>query len=348
MKRNFSFSEEFGPKTQFIFSEICTFSFSQKGAYFRSQKKISSKANKDSFALKFAFLLIKFFFAVLKCLPLRLSWELACGLGTVFYHCSKRSYRIGMQNLDYVYGKSISLPRKRKILLRSFQSLAMTFVELFVLPAQIYSQRKKAKNFIILQGLRHLENALSRQKGVIIVSPHLGAWEAAGILSSFSSYPFHSIAKPLHNIRLSQWIAEQRISTGACLIDRKGAMKICQYLLAQNKLIVILADQRVPYRQRMQVRFLGRAAMLTKSVALLSLQTGAPILPGYCYRDRKRQRYVFVYDRPIYPDRKGRRRNREEVFRLTQAWANQLSKFIVAQPELYLWSHRLFRDFISY
>jgi len=130
-----------------------------------------------------------------------------------------------------------------------------------------------------------LQQALQRGKGVILLTPHLGAWELAG-LYTLSHYRLTALYRPPKLMGLDHFIHLARRRAGGCLVatDQSGIRALYQ-TLRRGQVVGILPDQ-VPGKAGSGVfaPFLGVSAYTMILVHRLVRKTGAEIIFTYAER----------------------------------------------------------------
>jgi KDO2-lipid IV(A) lauroyltransferase len=184
-------------------------------------------------------------------------------------------------------------------------------------------------------GRHHLDDALARGKGAVIISAHFGSWEAGG-LAVLSLIPdVTTVARPLDNELLEREAIALRARTGADVVDKRRAARPLMKALSENGAIILLPDQAVLPREGILVPFLGRPAWTTDAPAKMALRHGSTIVFAFCIPDGSGHRMEFVESVPT--DQLGE--EEREVLALTGRINDVLSLRIAAHPELWLWMH---------
>ncbi len=183
---------------------------------------------------------------------------------------------------------------------------------------------------IEIQGLEYVDAAYVAGKGVVAVMPHIGAWDLGGAWLA-SNYPLTVVAERLEPPALFDWFVEMRRENGmevVALGDPSAAVALSARL--QSGGIVGLVCDRDILRDGIDVEFFGERTTMAAGPAMLSLRTGAPILPTAVYQ-RGTDRCLGVIRPPIVFERNGRLR--DDVARLTQLIAHELEALILEAPE---------------
>jgi Kdo2-lipid IVA lauroyltransferase/acyltransferase len=139
------------------------------------------------------------------------------------------------------------------------------------------------------EGVADFEAALAARKGVILVSPHVGSWEALGqavgerFVDAYG--PITALFRPARKKFMAELIAGSR--------DRPGLQTLPTSIAGVRGLIRtlrsggytgILPDQVPPLGQGVWAPFLGRPAYTMTLLPRLAQQTGARVFLGLCER----------------------------------------------------------------
>ncbi len=208
-----------------------------------------------------------------------------------------------------------------------------------------------------LQDERYLDEAWAQGKGVIIVSLHLGSWEAAiaALREKFVSQGagLALLAEQVRPIRCFNWLVRTRASVGCQVIPlnvdaarrgdqvavhRSGAAAVRQIyrVLSQNGVVVMAIDRDLLGTGE-SVPFLGRQASIPLGAVEIAARTGAAILPVSLVRDHK-DNYLcraFPPVRVTVPDDRGNslRRSAQELLQVLEpALRSHPDQWHVMQP----------------
>lgn len=280
---------------------------------------------------RLAYLGIRVIHFVLTSLPQAQQKALFRRLGTLAYYLFRRRRRIGLRN--------IALVRARmdfRLLPAVFENLALTAQE-FLLGSW---SNENSPILQVTDGSQETwRTILNSPGGVIFATAHLGNWEILGANSGALVGPVYAIFRPLDNLWLDRWVSGFRTRSWQKLISKHDSpMLTAARLLSNGQNIGILVDQR-PRHRSVIVDFFGRPTPTTIASALLSLRTGAPIVPICAIRDHTQSHLKVSMGAPIYPKPEQSDRLRE-IQRITQEFTRTLESWIQLYPEQWLWLHR--------
>jgi KDO2-lipid IV(A) lauroyltransferase len=110
---------------------------------------------------------------------------------------------------------------------------------------------------------------LAARRGSILVTPHLGDWEAGSAILPWLGFdPFYVVSRPVKNRPLSRHIQLVRERRGVRLLPRRGAMKDARAVVESGGMLTLMLDQRANHRPVM-APFFGRAARCDRSAGVL-------------------------------------------------------------------------------
>jgi KDO2-lipid IV(A) lauroyltransferase len=255
-------------------------------------------------------------------------------LGTLAYLVDFRHRRIVKRNLRLVYPQ---WPRERinAVSRRVFCNAAITLLEFL----QIASLSRDALlRKVRIQGEEHLREAEGSPSGAIVISAHLGNWEAAHMSTAcLLEKPLVLVARRIRPPALNQWVNRMRSRFGGVLLDKAGALPKMARALRQGKVIGILIDQSTLRSEGVEIDFLGHRAMATPSAAILARRFNAPVLPAFCLRGRDGQLNLKV--QPPLPLSRTNDRQADMVEN-TQVMNDAVAEAIRSHPDQWFWFHK--------
>lgn len=175
----------------------------------------------------------------------------------------------------------------------------------------------------------------------VLVTGHFGNFELAGFVNGLFGLPSTTIARPLDNPQVNQYITEFRSLGGQHMLPKDGSSAAVQDILAQAGTLALLADQHAGAKG-CWVDFFGHPTSCHKALALFVLSSNAPMAVSYNRRLRHPLQFELgitgVAD-PLVPSKQ-----LESVKDLTRWYNLKLEEAIRLAPEQYWWLHRRWRD----
>lgn len=171
----------------------------------------------------------------------------------------------------------------------------------------------------------------------VLVSGHFGNFELAGFLTGLFGLPSTTIARPLDNGFVHDYVTKFRSLGGQHFLPKEGSSPMVQKLLSQGGNLALLADQHAGAKG-CWVDFMGQPASCHKGLALFTLSSGAPMVVVGNARQGTPLHFRLSVLGVADPEVPGE--HLESVQSLTR-WYNQCLEHIIrAFPEQYWWVHR--------
>lgn len=263
------------------------------------------------------------------------SW-LGCRLGDAAAVTLSRRRRLSLANLRVAFPR-LSPAEHRRLSRRSWQHLGMTYVELcraLVRPSDVVRQD------VTLDGLEHLEAVLKAHGRALVFSAHLGNWELLPFALRLTTHPLSVVQRPLDSACLNPLADAMRRKAGIEPIDKQGALRGMLRSLKAGGVIAILLDQNASRHEGVFVPFFGRVASTSRSIAVLALRTGTPILPVFIRREGAGRHRATLGEPLAWPAAND---IDEAVVELTMACNAAIEAAIREAPAQWLWIHDRWR-----
>lgn len=271
------------------------------------------------------------------CLPARWAQALGRGAGWVLAHGMRLRRTYVLEVL------ARSFPEKtpdehRAIYAAMCRHQALNLVEILRFAG---GREEEIRARIEVSGEEVVKQALERGKGVLVLIAHFGNYDLMGLFASrLLGYPVTIITKTLKNQRLNELWWELRQKAGLKTLPSHNAYRACVRALRRNELVGFMLDQNRPSGQGVFVDFFGKPASTTPGLAMMSAQTGAPVVPVFMRR-MPDGRHVLEA-RPVIeppPDRK------EETLRAcTAAYTKIIEDEIRRDPAQWMWLHKRWKS----
>jgi len=254
------------------------------------------------------------------CLPVRISYKIASLIATIKYYLSAGERREIIENLRFVLPQADT-----KALKRCSREITANFSRYLV---DFFRFRKIDRDYIeehvVVEGANYLEDGLAKGKGVILLSAHLGSWELGGAVIAMLGYPISVLALDHKNKLVNNFFINQRRMKGEQIISINFAVRRAVSALANNEFIAIVGDKDFT-NTGIVVKFFGKDTLLPKGPAVISLKTGAAIVPGFLIR-LKGDKFKLFFEKPVECASEGD--FEKDVVKLTQQCTSRLEDCI--------------------
>jgi KDO2-lipid IV(A) lauroyltransferase len=270
----------------------------------------------------------------LHCFPVEMNLQTARLIGSTMYLFDKKHRDRAQANLRRSFPEMPEHEVRRMARL-SMQQLIMLFVEVLFTPRLI--RIDTWRRYIRLHNFESTIELLIRRKPLIMVTGHYGNWEILGYALATLGYETTSVARPLDNPYVNEWLLGVRERMGQRIIDKKGAIWQLPPIIQSGTAVGFIADQNAGSKG-MFVEFFGRLASSYKSIGLLAMQYDAPIIIGYARRTWGKFLFEIGVQDVIYPD--DWKKQDDPLRYITQRYTRGIEAFVREDPGQYLWVHR--------
>ena len=249
-------------------------------------------------------------------------------------------YRRGvvLENLRRVFGDVLpetEIHRLAQAYYAHFVRFALEFVKVR------FMSEARRKTYIRVENVESAMRAFAQRKGLLLVGGHFGNWEVATVagISQFPEFKglFHFVRRPLKPQLLNEFVNRRFRRAGFGSIAKRGSLDTILDLLAKGEVVSFVFDQHAGRKDGVVVDFFGHPASTFKSLAIIALNTGAPVVPAAFWREPDGS-HVIRFDEalPLIECE-----NTTEAIRLnTQAYNHALERMLVRHPEQWIWMHR--------
>lgn len=169
-------------------------------------------------------------------------------------------------------------PRLEAAVREGMRSYLRYWCDTFRLP--LWSREEIVQRTTVIND--HLvRDALAAGKGVIISLPHAGNWDHAGAYYCETGAPIVTVAEHLEPERLFKKFLAYRESLGMEVLDASArSLAVLSQRLRQGRMIALVADRDLS-ANGVDVTFFNHPARMPAGPAVLSIQTGAPLLTAF-------------------------------------------------------------------
>ncbi len=264
-------------------------------------------------------------------LPLPLSHALGAGIGRLAGWVPNRYGAYAAANLGICF-KDLDAAARERLLRRSLREQGRTLMEL---PALLLRSPEWVLGLIVEERGGELMTR-EPERPLIVLSPHLGAWELAGLhLAATAGRPTAILYRPQR--RLDALLVSARARSGAIMAsdDATGVRRIFR-VLKRGGVAGILPDQ-LPRQESGQVTapFFGEPVATMNLISGLARRTGARVIFKFAERLRRGYRIHYLEAPEGIDD--------ADPVRAAEALNAGVEALVRRCPEQYLWTYKRFR-----
>jgi KDO2-lipid IV(A) lauroyltransferase len=246
--------------------------------------------------------------------------------------------RVVLDNLRRVYGDAVDAEEITRLAQAHYGHLGRLLWEFLWYP---WLSRRRKLAMVRVEGLDDLLAAHAQGKGVLILTGHFGNFEVS-TSAGLASFPqaqgrFHFVRRPIRPAWLDALVTRRFRKVGFGVLPKRGGLDAILDRLAAGDLVVFPFDQHAQRKDGVMVEFFGHPAGTFRSLAVIALSTGAPVVPASSWRQSD-GRHVLRFEAPLQAVDDA---DVDEAIRLsTRTFNRALELLIVRRPEQWWWVHR--------
>lgn len=278
--------------------------------------------------------LLRIVMVAVRVMPFGMALALGRALGTLVRLVSRKRYRVAIKNLRIAYGDAMTPAERDRTARASFRHFGMFGVEMILFA---FMSTRDVWRRVQVEGSEHLDAALAAGKGCLVISAHLGSFEAGARWFVSHGTDFVALARRTRDRATTDLMTSLRARNGIDVLTIDRSMRPVLKRLRSGGCIAIVCDQNT---DDLFIPFFGHDAGTASGPAVLALRTGAPIVYTFTYRD-SRGGYRTVIDPPWVPERTGD--DDADIRAIMTAVNQRFEEAIRACPEQWLWFHDRWR-----
>lgn len=266
---------------------------------------------------------------ILGLLPRFAARALAKAIGFLLNLLAVRSKKIAMKNLDVIYSGGEKTLKEKKAIIKSLTYNVARFAVEYLQLSRVNS--RNYHRYAVLDGLENIQEALKENKGVIVVTAHVGNWEFLGSIPAKLGIDLGVIINRQFNPYTDAWLRNIREYGGKIknFYNEVSDMVRISRHIRKGGVIGILIDQTY-YFHPIFVPFFGKSSATADGAARFHLKFGAPMLTAFSIRQPD-GRYLLRYNKPFHFKKSGDME--KDILDLT-AWINsEYEKIIREYPD---------------
>lgn len=265
-------------------------------------------------------------------LPASVLHHLGSALGMLIYRTVTSRRRAARINLKQAYPE-LSDSEISQLNKKAFKSLGISIFEMGV---AWFADSNSLKQRCQIEGKEHLDNAMARGKGAILLTGHFTTLEIGARLIGFYADKYNGVFKKAHDPLFNAIMVHYRSRFGDDLIENKNTRAIIRGL-KKGHATWFAPDQDFADQDIVFTPFLGGIASTLTATAKLAKITGAAVVPFYPVRLEQGKGYKLV----VMPELENFPGDDIEA---DSARVNKTIESMVYDcPEQYLWSHKRFK-----
>ncbi len=271
-----------------------------------------------------------------RCLPPKALIFLSKFLGVILFRLIRKYRERVINHLTLAFGKEKEPKEITRIAREVFFNFILTPLE------SVYAYVNPFERFLLkikISGEECLQSALANKKGVIALGLHLGPFTLVGGRLALQGYRFNLMYNEGNYPKLWNRLGDYQRRLGQNPFPMKPittSLKKSLNALRRNEILYLVADEQ-QRRGGIPIPFFGRTAFTPTGPALLSLKTGAPILPMFIIREKNIPQRLIIRP-PINIERTNHLE--KDIETLTIKFTNVIEEIVRQYPSQWSWLNR--------
>jgi KDO2-lipid IV(A) lauroyltransferase len=263
-------------------------------------------------------------------LPPSFQLQLAKFISIIVSPLVKKRFAIARQNLALCYPE-LSVDEREALISKLAHSIGMMPIETAL---SWWASDKMLRDRVTYQGLEHLDAALEKGKGVILLSGHFTSMEIGGRLIMRHT-PCHVMFREMNNKLFNTFMMRARTKRSEGIVLQKDPRTMVR-ALRKNKVIWYAPDQDFGSKPSIFAKFFGITAATIPATSRLVKMSGAAVIPFVPRRDDNGH-YTLTIGAPLedFPS--------DDELADAQRINDIIEQEIRQSPEQYFWVHRRFK-----
>ena len=267
-------------------------------------------------------------------LPLTWIEKIGSAIGILFYYLRPDRVKVAHINLG------IAFPEKtdNEIELFCRQNFKQLGIGTLEVGLAWWRQNKLIKDSRII-GLEHLQTALEKNNGVILLTSHFTCLEVGGHILS-NSVPLEAVYKPARNKLFDYFMYKKRDAHLTKIISNDSPRRIIS-ALKKNHVVWYAPDQNLRGKDMVFASFFNKQATAITAPSRLAKATNAALVPYWIKRDKDEQTGKLIYKIIIQPEIEN---FPSDDLQADAAKINAINEALVREnPSQYLWVHKRYK-----
>lgn len=218
-------------------------------------------------------------------------------LGNLYYLLIPKMRRRAVEHMMPALG--ISEAEAKSLVRASFVNMARNVLDILAMPML---NESNLNEYIEIDHLERMQEALAEGRGVVVLTGHIGCWEWLSAAFTLNGIPVSAIAKPQPNIEYTRVLDDLRATIHVEIFSRGTSELIAAArALKRGRLLGFLADQDGGPGGAF-IEFLGRTASTPLGPAVFSRKFKSPVVPAFILRQSNGKHKVVIGEIMRCPD----------------------------------------------
>jgi KDO2-lipid IV(A) lauroyltransferase len=287
---------------------------------------------------KYSLFCLNLFSAFFTCLPRRVQLWMGDFVGFLWFDVFRIRRSVALGNLRLAYPEWTEQERVRVARLSLF-NIGRCFFEYFVL---LRLNSKNISRYVSAHNEEHIKKALAQDKGVLLLTLHLGNGDLGCAGLSQLGYKMNLITKEFKLKWLNDIWFEMRSRQGTKLIGARKSHYDILKALKRKEIVAFVLDQHMGPPLGVKNTFFGRNVGAALGLSVIAARTRAPVVPAYTHR--LPNGHLGVHFLPEIPFVESEDHDKTLAM-MTQRYTDCVESMVRLHPDQWMWIHKRFKGF---
>jgi Kdo2-lipid IVA lauroyltransferase/acyltransferase len=192
------------------------------------------------------------------------------------------------------------------------------------------------------EGAEHLNKALEKGKGVLLLSLHIGNGDIGSAALALNGWPIHLVSKVFKTQWLNQAWFGMRERVGVKFIPPRNSSYGVLKALKKNEVVIFVMDQFTGPPIGIKTTFFGRETGTGVGLAVMAQRSGAPVIPAYTLRGADGKIKVIIEPEIPFVELENKD---ETLLKMTQSYNDLIERVVRKNPDQWMWLHKRWKLF---
>ena len=273
-----------------------------------------------------------------------------CGvcIGFIWGSVLRIRRRVVLQNLELAFKNELDSAAKKSLVRKNFRYFGRHLMETLTLPWA--DKNWIFKNVLMSEEDWHpVRECLNGGRGAFFLMAHLGNWEYGTLYGAFHKVPITIVTKEFKSSLLHKLWFRLRGHPDVQYISASGTALSVVKAIKRGRFVAMMMDQHMQPPVGIESSFFGHRVGTIRSLAMLSLRTGAPVIPLFVVREKDNHYHLYT-DKVLTPSTAFTSSADLDllVHSMTQQYCDTIEKWVRRYPTQWNWLHRRFKYSYDY
>lgn len=277
--------------------------------------------------------MLKFFLVALKNIlsifSLKWRYKFFEKMGLLAYFLVKKRRKLTLDNIKNAFPQK-NEKEVRRIAKESYKTMGKMIMTSIFLEEITKGENTSVENEELMK--KAIE--VAKDKAVLIVSLHLGGFEAGSKMENLRK--FYAVFRKQKNEKINDLMTEWREKGGLNSIPLHES-QILSKVINEKSIIALASDH---YGKDVEIEFFGRKTTAVAGPVLLSIKYKVPLVLAYAVFDKNNK--IIVKNKKIIEIEKQSKLKETMKFNMQKIY-NEFEEIIREYPEQYMWQHKRWR-----